>query len=270
VGATALSCTVRITQSSGEVVPDATVTFAPWSEAGASVLAYRPGPASMTLDRATPFDILLVDSGAGDPATMRDLFELRLIEGNLARLLYVIGAEKMRLRRQAAELYAGRSLANATGHALERIGADLGVPRFDTRLTWDETLHVPSIAPEREADAPYRERLGIYRPFLRATRKAALARLGGDVTLAEPNSELLASIRLVSSPGDSRRITYLNYLRSSFLVQPGVPVPDHRLVPSELEDDENAMRMRLADQFEFPAGAYIDPMIARALHRAGA
>src|SRR5215472_179324 len=59
VGAETLACTVRITPSSGEVVESVVVRFAPYTEAGASVLAYRPGAVSMELDFAKPFDVLL-------------------------------------------------------------------------------------------------------------------------------------------------------------------------------------------------------------------
>ena len=103
---------------------------------------------------------------------MRDCFELRVVEGNLARLLYVIGSEKMRLRRQASELYAMRRIVEARDDALDSLGAELAVPRLDARLTWDGTLRTPTIVRQREADAPFRARLSIYRPFLRASRRA--------------------------------------------------------------------------------------------------
>jgi phage replication-related protein YjqB (UPF0714/DUF867 family) len=286
LGATELEVTVEITQSSAEVVPPAVVRFAPFTEAGAFALAYRPGAASMVLELATRFDVRL-DAGPGsDPATLGHRFELRIVEGNLARLLYLIGSEKMRLRRQANELYAMRRIADARADALDRLGAELGVPRFEARLSWDAVRRVPTIVPAREADGPFRVRLGIYRPFLRPSRRAVERAVNGPgaggntglpshlgiadrLTIAEPDSELLAAVRLVSSPDDAPRTAFLDYIRRAFLLQPGADVPDTRLLPSDVRAEENALRGRLAARFDFPANAHIAPMLARALDRVG-
>ena len=286
VGAEALVCTVRITQSSGEVVAPVVVRFAPFTEAGASLLAYRPGPVSMQHDLATPFDVRLEAATGIEAARLRDRFELRVVEGNLARLLYVIGSEKMRLRRQGAELYAVRRIAEARGHALDSLGADLSVPRFDARLTWDGSLRTPTIVPQREADVRFRARLSVYRPFLRASRRAVEHVLNGPGTganaglpsqvgvshrlaLDEPDSDLLAAVRLVSAPDDAPRKAFLAHLRQAVLVQPGVDVPATRLLASEVRAEENALRSRLATTFEFPANSPIAPLLARALDRVG-
>jgi hypothetical protein len=287
VSAEALACTVRITQSSGETVAPVDVRFAPYTEAGASVLAYRPGAISMQLDFAAPFQVRLDPGGGGPAAAMRDRFELRVVEGNMARLLYVIGSEKMRLRRQANELYAMRRLAAAQGDALDRLGAELGVPRFAARLGWDATLRTPTIVPEREADARFRARLCIYRPFLRSSRRAAADLVNGPgagnnsglpaqlgvthrLAIAEPDTELLAAVRLVSSPDDVPRTAFLDYARQALLLQPGIDVPDTRLLPAAVRAEENALRARLAQNLEFPAAAFVAPNLARALDRIGA
>jgi phage replication-related protein YjqB (UPF0714/DUF867 family) len=284
VGAERLDCTVRITQSSGEVVEPVVVRFAPYTERGASVLVYRPGARSMEGGVAAPFQVRLDAGTGGEAASLRDRFELRVVEGNLARLLYVIGSEKMRLRRQASELYAMRRIFEARDDALDSLGAELSVPRFDARLTWDGTLRTPTIVRQREADAPYRARLSIYRPFLRASRRAVVNALNGSgvgdnaglpsrigvrhrLSIAEPDSELLAAIRLVSAPDDAPRIAFLAYVREALLLQPGVDVPATRLLPGAVRVEENALRARLAEAFEFPANAHIAPLLARALDR---
>ena len=284
VGAERLDCTVRITQSSGEIVEPVVVRFAPYTEPGASVLVYRPGATSMEGDLATPFQVRLDAGTGGDAASLRDRFELRVVEGNLARLLYVIGSEKMRLRRQASELYAMRRIAEARDDALDRLGAELGVPRFDARLTWDQTLRTPTIVRQREADAPFRSRLGIYRPFLRASRRAVENALNGPgagdnagfpsrvgvrdrLTIAEPDSDLLAAVRLVSGPDEAPRTAFLAHLRQAVLLEPGVDVPATRLLPSAVRAEENALRARLTLALEFPANAHIAPLLARALDR---
>jgi phage replication-related protein YjqB (UPF0714/DUF867 family) len=286
VGAEVLACTVRITQSSGEVIAPTVVRFAPYTEAGASVLAYRPGTASMQRELAAPFEVRLDPAAGGAPEAMRHLFELHVIEGNMARLLYVIGSEKMRLRRQASELYAMRQLAAAQGTVLDRLGAELGVPRFNTRLTWDAMLRTPTIVPQAEADPPFRARLGIYRPFLRSSPRAVEALVNGSgagnnaglpsrvgvthrLTIVEPDTELLTAVRLVSFPDDAPRTAFLDYARQSLLLQPGVDVPDTRLLPSRVRAEENALRARLAASFEFPASAHIAPILARTLDRVG-
>ena len=286
VGAETLDCTVRITQSSGETVEPVVVRFAPYTEPGASVLVYRPGAMSMERDLATPFQVRLEAGPGGDAARLRDRFELRVVEGNLARLLYVIGSEKMRLRRQAGELYAMRRIDESRDDALDSLGAELGVPRFDTRLTWDGTLRTPTIVRQREADAPFRARLSIYRPFLRASRRAVENALNGPgigdnaglpsrigvrhrLAIAEPDSELLAAIRLVSAPDDAPRTAFLAHLRQAVLLEPGVEVPATRLLPSAVRAEENALRARLALTFDFPANAHIAPVLAHALDRVG-
>ena len=244
VGAEELVCTVRITQSSGEIVAPVVVRFAPYTEAGASVLAYRPGAASIVRDLATPFDVRLEAGPASDAASLRDRFAVRVVEGNMARLLYVIGSEKMRLRRQANELSAMRRVFEARSNALDSLGAELGVPRFNARLAWDPALRTPTIVRQREADAPFGARLSIYRPFLRASRRAVDHALNGPgvgdnaglpsrvgvrhrLTIAEPDSELLAGVRLVSAPDDAPRTAFLAHLRQAVLLQPGVDVPGH-------------------------------------------
>jgi hypothetical protein len=275
---------VAIAQSSGEVVEPVELEFARLSEPGSSLLAYRPGPASMVLDTVTPFDVTVSFTGGGDPAALRALVELRVVEGNLGRLLYVAGSEKMRLRRAAAELEAGRRLAGAAGEALDRAGADLGVPRLNAHLAWDETFNSPTIEPEREQDDPYRVRLSLYRRFLRPTRVAVGELLNGPgsgpntglpsafgvtarFNIAEPDTELLVAIRLVSSPDGAPRTALLEEVKQTFLVQPGVDVPSIRLLPSFVREEENVLRHRLAANLEFPASANLAPALARVLDR---
>src|SRR5688572_6466148 len=99
---------VKVTPDSAEVVPEIAVAFAPYTEPGASVLVWRPDAVSMTGEAAVTFSLRVAHAGTGDPTTLRDLVEVRVIEGNLSRLLYVLGAEKMRVRRVAQEVLAAR------------------------------------------------------------------------------------------------------------------------------------------------------------------
>ena len=106
-------------------------------------------------------------------------------------------------------------------------------------------------------------RLSLYRRFLRPTRLAVGELLNGPgagpnrglpsafgvtdrFTIAEPDTELVVAIRLVSSPDDGPRSAMLGEVRQTFLVQPGVDVPSIRLLPSFVRDEENVLRHRLA------------------------
>lgn len=185
---TELVGTATITQSSAETIAPVVVRFAPYTEAGASVLAYRPGPLSMVGELATEFTVTMSTAG----------FDLYVVEGDLGRLLYVATAEKMRLRRQATEICAMRRLGAASGNALDRIGADLAAPRFDTKLVWDATLGLPTIAPAPETDAAYRARLAIYRPVLRASRRAVDLMANGPGAATAPNAGLPEAVGMTA------------------------------------------------------------------------
>jgi hypothetical protein len=58
--------------------------------------------------------------------------------GNLAKLLWVIGAEQEELAAQITDVAAQRNAARAHGASLDLLGSDLGVPRFPpTAYTFD-------------------------------------------------------------------------------------------------------------------------------------
>ena len=280
-----LDCTVRITQSSGEVVEPVVVRFAPYTERGASVLAYRPARRRWSVDFATPFDVRLDPGVGGEPATMRDLFELRVVEGNLARLLYVIGSEKMRLRRQANELYAMRRTRRGAGDALDRLGAELGVPRFDARLAWEATLRTPTIVRSARrtrrsarASASTAHSARIAPRGRDATQRAGYRHNAGSpsrlgvthrLTIAEPDTELLGPC-VWSRPRTTRRVprSWITHGRRS--CSSPVSTSRHaRLLPSDVRAEENALRARLAVNFGFPANAHIAPILARRIDRVG-
>ena len=120
----------------------------------------------------------LSDAAAGTLA--RDVIELRLAEGVLGALVYLLGAEKQRIRREARAVSASRFAALAAKDGLDRLGADLGVPRFGDALEWDATRNDLTGRSEREPDAAYRRRLAIFHPFLMSTRPSLVQSLNGD------------------------------------------------------------------------------------------
>ena len=268
-----------------------TLDFALYTERGASLPLYRP--VLVGTSTASSFAIGLTATrvsatGAETPIPVADLatfLSLGVIEGVLGRLLYAVSAEKQRMRRQAREVLATRQLATARDDALDRIGADLAVPRFADTLSFNGTELVTSTA--RENDDAYRARLAIYRPFLLPNRRALLDRLNGPGPDASPNAGLPAAIgvtrrfdvleadnafalaiHLVSAGDDTRRTNFLAFLRGMHLVQPQAPMPVNPYVAT-IRADEAALRARLVTNFTFPANANLAPQLAVALDRVG-
>lgn len=284
VGPAGLEFSAHVITGSG-TGPAVTVRFAPFTEAGAFLPVHHPDPLLPASEQTPPFTVALAREGADAPDTaLAELVELRLIEGVLGRLLYALGAEKQRIRRQARELFAVRRLPHAFGDALDRLGAELGVPRFTDRLAWDAEQGEPTSVTERETDADYRRRLGLYRPFLMATRRRVLERINGPggaldgnagplaglgfterFALQEANSEFAVAIRLV---GPARE-DFMQHLRHVHLLAPAEPVPAHRLLPGPERQRQEDMLARLRSQFEIPAEAWMAPGLAWALDRVG-
>jgi DNA-binding beta-propeller fold protein YncE len=64
------------------------------------------------------------------PRTVADNWQVTALLGNLAKLLWVVGAERDVVAAHLQQLRAGTRLASARGLTLDLIGYDLGVPRF--------------------------------------------------------------------------------------------------------------------------------------------
>ncbi|TMQ04832.1 MAG: hypothetical protein E6J90_50550, partial [Deltaproteobacteria bacterium] len=274
--------TVEVTPDGGAAVT-ATLAFAPFTEDGAALPGWiaPPGPAS---DTAPPFSITVTATGLPAGVALGDVVAVRVVEGVLGRLLYAIGVEKARVRRQARELHELRRLGfrfddtpehRRMGAALDRLGAELGVPRFADRLAWDAANQRPTSVSAAEPDEAYRARLELYRPFLMPTPGRVLRMLrdyagAAAVTVSEPNTEFAVAIQLVSSPDDAPRRDFLRWLRAAHLVQPGQPIPAARLLPRDVRAAQQAALGRVATAFAFPAGAVTRPWkVLRAQDDAG-
>lgn len=269
------------------------LAFEAYSEHGAFLPLHRP-PVDPDTSRARPFAVELraaelLDGAATpvDPAALAARLEVRVIEGNLGRLLYALTAEKARMRRLAREMSAMRRLEEARDDALDRIGAELAVPRFADRLAFaDDTIVTVA---EREPDASYRRRLSIYRRFLVPSRQQVLELLNGPGGEGEPNRGVLAgtgfadrfrlleaddafavAIHVAGCAAPGHRDRFFDYLRAVHLVEPGADVPAARYLPRSMRARENALRARLRAGFGFPAGAHIAPALAAALDRLAA
>jgi hypothetical protein len=250
------------------------LAFAGWSEAGTGLPLYRPAG-----ERAVPFAITLGVSLGGvalPPAAAADWIEGLLSEGELGRLIALLGAEKGRLRREARQLQAMRRLDHAELDALDRLGADLGVPRLDGTPAWDAARREIVALRGPEEDASYRRRLGIYRPFMAPTRAAATALLRQGVPqadLLEPGNPLAVAVRLVAIGPAAPRAEMLARLRTDWLVQPldepgANAAHAARYLPGPRRSALEEQRARLRTAFAFPPGAALAPGLAGAMDRA--
>jgi hypothetical protein len=243
------------------------LVFAPYSERRATLAL--PAPAA---EVATSIKV------QGSVAAI----DVRFIDGMVARLLYVLGVEKTRIRGTARAIGAGRLLDVARGAALDRIGDELGVSRFRAKLAWDQTEGQMVATPEAEADALYRERLRIYRERVRPSHEAfvhamrpsqggELAHSGyqGDLSVLESDTELAVAIRLVSPPDDSRRLAYLDYLRNTFLLPAtATELPSTRPVSARERARARDLLASLGALTTWPANAFVSRATASALERA--
>lgn len=198
--------------------------FMPYTEAGAFLPVYRP-PVNRDTQTAAPFGVTLrlmevAADGTKSPLPATEIanhIEIRLLEGLMGRMIYLLGSEKQRLRRQSRELAAMRLLSCARDNALDRIGADLGVPRFAGTIAFQppEEFELPAVFGEfnfgerrfgrgshgeivtgtrREPDEEYRRRLAIYRPLRISNRQQVVEWLNGPGESTELNRGLLGEL----------------------------------------------------------------------------
>ena len=73
--------------------------------------------------RRASFAVTVSAVAPAPAAPLAALVDVAVVEGVLGGLLFVMQAEKARIRRQARELFAARQVALATGDALDRLGA---------------------------------------------------------------------------------------------------------------------------------------------------
>ena len=282
-----------------------TIVFAAYSEAGAPLPAHRPAVDPGT-HLAAPFALtlaatLLKKDGSHD----RDLlvaeiiaaFEVRIVEGVFGRLLYAVTAEKARIRREAAQLTAMRSVRFAEREALDRLGREVGVPRFTNTLSYDPVTKQivagfgSQGAPVMESDDDYRRRLSIYRRFSQSTPSRVLDILNGPgavtdanagllggmgvtkrFTIAESDEALAMTLQLVETGPATYRANFLTYTRQNFLIwledtPAATTAHSARFLPLAQQTAITALRTRLRAAFTFPAGATVSPAVASALDR---
>lgn len=126
---------IKEPQNKTHPVPTSHVTLAvpPGTLAGTSFADWHHPDGTLALKDLADPDIQLkglnMCPAASDENTA-NWWELKVLLGNLAKLLWVIGWEKNTIRRQLEIVQEQRSLQTAIKSSLDRIGDDLRVPRF--------------------------------------------------------------------------------------------------------------------------------------------
>ncbi|GAB3344870.1 hypothetical protein [Modestobacter lapidis] len=265
------------------------VRFDPWSAAGTTLPVWWPARSPLTEPAA-----VVVTAGTADGSLPAEEVAgavcLVLVEGSFGRLLYVLGAEKARLRRQARAVAAARVLDLAHGEALDRHGRDTALPRLATRLQGAGGELVLASAPED--DAHYRERLRLYRGLRLPTHRTLREHLNGPDGSSGPNTGPVAgldpgrtaplgrftvldrpapfavAVRLVAAGDPGLRDSFLGWLRRDRLVRPaaeGDADTAARLLPPEARVRLEQLRATLRAGFTFVDGAAADPAFAPSL-----
>lgn len=279
--------------------------FVAYTEQGAALPIHQPG-VDAAARTAAPFSLaftamaLKADGSVDRVLSAADIaaaFEIRLLEGVFGRVLFALSLEKARVRREAAQIAAMRSVQSAKLEALDRIGRELGVPRFTDVLSYDATSKqiVAGLgaqgAPVMEGDDDYRRRLRIYRPFFQATPQRLLDVLNGPgnptdanaglisglgftqrFSVAESDEALAMTIHLMETGPAPYRNNFLQYVRSNFLIwledsAAASAAHDARFNPLEQQTAIHDLRARLRSQYAFPAGAAVAPALAESLDR---
>jgi hypothetical protein len=291
---------VQATVTDGAIVQaPVDLVYAPYTEAGAPLPVYRPA-ADPQSGVAGPFSVALTGRRRSGDGTLSNIAAAEIstllggavIEGITGRMLILLGAEKPRMRRAGRELAAQVRLSRARDHALDRHGADLGVARFAEALTVSNQQ--VTTQDKREADAAYRRRLGLYRPFLMPTRAGILEMLNGPST--GPNAGPLAALgvdarfTLTDTPnpvalavhlvgggqaGQNRRNDLIAAIRTAHLIWPldnaasnGAHSGRPLAAPIARQQSDLRAAVRSACSFTGSIPA-IAPMLAAALARVG-
>jgi hypothetical protein len=261
------------------------VTFEPWSQGGSSLPGYVPpvdeagAAAGLRLSFAATRTTADGSATALTPGEVRAVLRIDLVQGLTGRVLAAVLGEKARMRRCAREIAAMRTLADARGDALDRVGRDVGSPRFADELVWDAERRSPATRPleppgTREDDAEYRDRLRLLRGWRVPTPVWGEDLLNGSglpahVAVDETRNPIHMAFRLVSPGAPEGRTALLDSIRKVHLVWPqgsaaGDAAHAGRLLPPRIQDQVAASRAALA-RWSLPGDQPLAPGLARAL-----
>lgn len=252
---------------------DRQLAFASWSEMGSCLIV------SGAAEQAESHDIGIKATLGVDPLSAEELaawLEIDQLQGNFGRFLAVLGDEKVRLRRELRQIAANRAISTAIDDALDRLGAELGIPRLTSAPKWDAAAaEIISIA-RRELDEEYRARLSVWRPLVVPTPEAfgkILASVEPRVTIEEASGGLSSAVLLVElpNPGSPSVRTYvLERIKRDRLIPlaPAAGEP-RRPLSDPAAKRELELRQRLSEAFDADPGFAVAPVLANALDRAG-
>lgn len=256
------------------------VRFARWSDVGAALpLLMEPANAATELIDPVRIRIRATRDGNDIPADeIRTFFDVQLLSGRLAKLLYILQSESAAVHRHAHAIAASRIIENARGEALDRHGADLGVARFRSGLVLQDDGQVLT-RNEIEEDEHYRERLALVRrvSIPRPDRYRGLEKSGGPlstfgphipITIKEADSPFSAAISIIGIAEEDddaakMRQAFLTFLKDWVLVDPQSGLPTRRRMPSEDARSERAQRRLIAGSIDIePEEAPLAPELA--------
>ncbi|MEU4291325.1 hypothetical protein AB0E63_24120 [Kribbella sp. NPDC026596] len=264
------------------------VTFAEWSQAGSSLPGYVPSVDASGVAPQLRLSLTATRIAADgtttqlSPADVRGLLRIDLVQGLTGRVMTAVLAEKQRLRRSAREIAAMRTLAEARGNALDRLGSDLSCPRFADELVWDAERRSPATQPlsppgRLEDDAEYRARLGLLRGWRSPTsswvedvlNNAPGPGLPGPVGVNELRNPIHLAFRLVAPDSPGRRAELLQTVRQVHLIWPagsadGDAAHAGRLLPQRVQERVTATRASMA-RWGLPDHQPLSPGLAGAL-----
>ncbi len=284
------------------------VRFAPYTEEDAFLPALVPGVDSLGTAATFGFNLKLrVDGALVAQNTVTQQLHVQVAEGVTAKTLLLLGSEKPRVRRLGRELAAMRLLGRARDDALDKLGAEVAVPRFADRLEYKFGALVSSA--KREPDDDYRRRVRLYRrSFLRvpgeirdllngpgadtSPNAGAIGKLAEKVPVAkrgpytkrfsvdEQPDELAIGIHLVAAGDSKYRDNFLEFVRAVHLIWPrqtaqADAVHEARYLPrgkggrEERYDHEQRLRKELRSLFTFSSlEAGAEPALAVGLSEA--
>lgn len=204
--------------------------------------------------------VLALADAAGAPVADEragELVEAVVLEGTLARLVFLSTLEKQRVEAVSREVSAGRHVSLGRAASLDARGKDLSVPRLAA-----------------EDDDAYRARLSIYSSWRLATPTGFAAALNGPGAADEPNTglpslvgvtsrfrivdqaeQLAVSMRLIEvgdDGGSPTRDRLADLLTSGLLIDLRRLPPKY--LPSGTRERLTQVRATLLDAFTLTAG----------------
>ncbi|WP_327319628.1 LamG-like jellyroll fold domain-containing protein [Streptomyces sp. NBC_01235] len=151
-----LTVRVSFTRETGARKEHVDVRIPAGHPAGRAVTVPIPGRAADVTDRLQLVDLAPLTPARGFGTVT---WEVTALLGNLAKLLWVIGAEHEVIAEHLRDVTAQRNTETAHGASLDLLGLDLGAPRFPPRphTVDDATIalfHLDDVPPSDEDEPP--------------------------------------------------------------------------------------------------------------------